>query len=204
MLKEKLKQEKELSKENHINNIKKKSDNENNDNNINTIFNKTLKNTSSVLVLSLISKVINILCNIILVRHITKEAYGTAKIYLEFCFTLICFFPIDTIRKTSQKFCPDKNLEKETKKYYIVCQLYTLLYIPMIIYCIFLFFGFILFDSSGAMKQNYTHLIIYIISGMLEILAEPIILYMNLHMEEFTYGKYFNRKNYWEFHKNFC
>ena len=53
MLKEKLKQEKELSKENHINNIKKKSDNENNDNNINTIFNKTLKNTSSVLVLSL-------------------------------------------------------------------------------------------------------------------------------------------------------
>ena len=119
MLKEKLKQEKELSKENHINNIKKKSDNENNDNNINTIFNKTLKNTSSVLVLSLISKVINILCNIILVRYITKEAYGTAKIYLEFCFTLICFFPIDTIRKTSQKFCPDKNLEKETKKYYI-------------------------------------------------------------------------------------
>ena len=189
MLKEKLKQEKELSKENHINNIKKNSDNENNDNNINTIFNKTLKNTSSVLVLSLISKVINILCNIILVRHITKEAYGTAKIYLEFCFTLICFFPIDTIRKTSQKFCPDKNSEKETKKYYIVCQLYTLLYIPMIIYCIFLFFGFILFDSSGAMKQNYTHLIIYIISGMLEILAEPIILYMNLHMENILIGK---------------
>ena len=191
MLKEKLKQKKELSKENHINNIKKNSDNENNDNNINTIFNKTLKNTSSVLVLSLISKLINILCNIVLVRHITKEAYGTAKIYLEFCFTLICSFPIDTIRKTSQKFCPDKNSEKETKKYYIVCQLYTLIYIPMIIYCILLFFGFILFDSSGAMKQNYTHLIIYIISGMLEILAEPIILYMNLHMENILIGKTF-------------
>ena len=185
MLKEKLKEEKDLSKEDQTH------DNNDPDNNIDTIFNKTLKNTSSVLVLSLLSKLINILCNIILVRHISKEAYGTAKIYLEFLFTLICSFPIDTIRKTSQKFCPDKNSEKETKKYYIVCQLYTLIYIPMIIYCIFLFFGFIFFDSSGTMKQNYIHLIIYIISGMLEILAEPIILYMNLHMENILIGKTF-------------
>jgi hypothetical protein len=41
------------------------------------------------------------------------------------------------------------------------------------------------------MKQNYIHLIIYIISGMLEILAEPIILYMNLHMENILIGKTF-------------
>ena len=152
MLKEKLNEEKDLSKENQSTNTNDP------DNNIDTIFNKTLKNTSSVLVLSLLSKLINILCNIILVRHISKEAYGTAKIYLEFLFTLICFFPIDTIRKTSQKFCPDKNSEKEIKKYYIVCQLYTLIYIPMIIYCIFLFFGFIIFDSTGTMKQIYIHI----------------------------------------------
>ena len=117
MLKEKLKEEKDLSKEEQTH------DNNDPDNNIDTIFNKTLKNTSSVLVLSLLSKLINILCNIILVRHISKEAYGTAKIYLEFLFTLICSFPIDTIRKTSQKFCPDKNSEKETKKYYIPLEL---------------------------------------------------------------------------------
>ena len=61
----------------------------------------------------------------------------------------------------------------------------------MIIYCFFLFFGFILFDSSGTMKHNYIHLIIYIISGLLEILAEPIILYMNLHMENILIGKTF-------------
>ncbi len=185
MLKEKLKEEKDLSKEDQTH------DNNDPDNNIDTIFNKTLKNTSSVLVLSLLSKLINILCNIILVRHISKEAYGTAKIYLEFLFTLICSFPIDTIRKTSQKFCPDKNSEKETKKYYIVCQLYTLIYIPMIIYCILLFFGFIIFDHSGTMRQNYNHSIVYIISGMLEILAEPVILYMNLHMENILIGKTF-------------
>ncbi len=182
MLQEKLKQEE---------NKQSSPSEENNQNNINIIFNKTLKNTSSVLVLSLISKFINILCNVILVRHISKEAYGTAKIYLEFLFSLICSFPIDTIRKTSQKFCPDKNGEKERKKYYIVCQLYILLLLPMIIYCIFLFFGFIFFDSSGTMKENIIHLIIYIISGFLEILAEPVILYMNLHMENILIGKTF-------------
>ena len=186
MLKEKFKEENNSSKENESS-----KNNMNPDNNIDTIFNKTLKNTSSVLVLSLLSRLINIVCNIILVRHISKEAYGTAKIYLEFLFSLICSFPIDTIRKTSQKFCPDENSEKESKKYYIVCQLYTLIYIPMIIYCFFLFVGFIFFDSSGTMKENYIHLIIYIISGMLEILAEPIILYMNLHMENILIGKTF-------------
>ena len=182
MLQEKLKQEE---------NKQSSQSEENNQNNINIIFNKTLKNTSSVLVLSLISKFINILCNVILVRHISKEAYGTAKIYLEFLFSLICSFPVDTIRKTSQKFCPDKNDEKERKKYYIVCQLYILLLLPMIIYCIFLFFGFIFFDSSGTMRENIIHLIIYIISGFLEILAEPVILYMNLHMENILIGKTF-------------
>jgi hypothetical protein len=170
-------------------NLKKDKIQENKENNIDNIFVKTLQNTSSVLVLSIISKVFNILCNIILVRHISKEAYGISKIYLEFLFVLICSFPIDTIRKTSQKFCPDKDAEKETKKYYIVCQLYTLIYIPMIIYCIFLFFGFIIFDSTGTMKQIYIHLIVYIISGMLEILAEPVILHMNLHMENILIGK---------------
>ena len=157
--------------------------------NINEIFNKTLQNTSSVLVLSVISKILNIFCNVILVRHISKEAYGTAKVYLEFLFSLICSLPIDTMRKTSQKFCPDKNSEKESKKFYIVCQLYTLLLFPISIYCIFLFFGFIFFDSSGTMETNYVHLIIYIISGLLEILAEPVILYMNLNMENILIGK---------------
>ena len=182
MLKENLKEQKEEEKQTF-------KSQENKDNNIDTIFNKTLKTTSSVLVLSLISKIINIFCNIILVRYISKEAYGTAKIYLEFLFSLICFIPIDTMRKTAQKFCPDKNAEKETKKYYIVCQLYMLMLIPMIIYCILLFFGFIIFDHSGTMRQNYNHSIVYIISGMLEILAEPVILYMNLHMENILIGK---------------
>ena len=179
-----------MSKE--INNFKEKDDekevNKNSQSNLNDILSKTLKNTSSVFVISILSKIINLLCNIILVRNISKEAYGIAKIYLEFAFTLICFFPRETIRKTAQKFCPDKDEKKELKKYYIVSQLYTLMLIPMIIYCLLLFFGFITFDSSGNIKPNFIHLIIYIICGMVEMVAEPVILYMNLHMENILIG----------------
>ena len=137
MLQEKLKEEKE--KEEQTLNKQNNSNEDNNSNNIDTIFNKTIKNTSSVLFFSMISKIINILCNIILVRHISKEAYGTANIHLELLFSLICTFPIDTIRKTSQKFCPDKDTKIEQKKYYIVCQLYILIYIKIIICCFILF-----------------------------------------------------------------
>ena len=189
MLKEKLKEEKE--KEEQTLNKQNNSNEDNNSNNIDTIFNKTIKNTSSVLFFSMISKIINILCNIILVRHISKEAYGTANIHLELLFSLICTFPIDTIRKTSQKFCPDKDTKIEQKKYYIVCQLYILIYIKIIICCFILFLGFIIFNSSETMQQNYIHLIIYIISAFLELLAEPIIIYMNLNMENILMGKTF-------------
>ena len=58
----------------------------------------------------------------------------------------------------------------------------------MIIYCLFLFFGFITFDSSGNMRIYFMHLLFYILSGMIQLLAEPIILYMNLHMENILIG----------------
>ena len=178
--------EKIISKDN--NNPIKNEQKERNQNNLNNILSKSLKNTSSVFVISIISKIISLLCNIILVRHISKDAYGTAKIYLEFALSLICFFPRETIRKTAQKFCPDKDSNKELKKYYLVSQLYSLIFCPMIIYSFIIFFGFITFDSSGNMKLNFIHLIIYIFSGLIELLVEPIILYMNLNMENILIG----------------
>ena len=182
MSKEKLfsKEEKNKLKEENKSDEKKEK--------LNDILNKTFKNTSSVFALSIISRVVNLLCNIILVRRISKDAYGIAKIYFEFAFSLVCFFPRETIRKTAQKFCPDKDTNNEQKKYYLVCQLYSLITMLMIIYCFILFFGFIVFDRNNNLEGNYIQLFIYIISGMCEITAEPIIIYMNLHMENIQFG----------------
>ena len=103
---------------------KKKKNDENDENakilqnpeDINTILTKTAKNVSNFFALSIITKVVNLFCNIVLVRHITKEAYGIAKIYFEFAFLLMVFFPRETIRKTAQKFCPDSDPKNEEKK----------------------------------------------------------------------------------------
>jgi hypothetical protein len=161
-------EEKKISNENdnQINNENNKG------NSLNNILSKTLKNTSSAFIISILSKIIK-----------SKGAYGTVKIYLKFALSLVCFFPRETIRKTAQKFYQDKDNKRELNNYYLVCQVYTLILIPMIIYCFLLFIVFITFEISGNMKINIIHLMIYIFSGMSELLVEPVILYMNLHME---------------------
>ena len=90
---------------------------------ISLFFHKTLKNTLSAFFLSLISTVVNFTCNIPLLRNVSKESYGIVKVHLELAFTLINFIPRETIRKASQKFCPDKNPQKEKQKYIIVSQI---------------------------------------------------------------------------------
>ena len=86
--------EKEIEKNNQIKN----------DLNINhPLFNIQLK------------KVVNLSCNIIIMRNITKYSFGIVKIYFEFAFQLMCSFPREVIRKTAQKFIPDSDKEKEKK-----------------------------------------------------------------------------------------
>jgi hypothetical protein len=90
---------------------------------INLFFKKTLKNTLSAFFLSIISTIVNFTCNIPLLRNVSKESYGIVKVHLELAFTLINFIPRETIRRASQKFCPDKDPEKEKIKHSIVSQI---------------------------------------------------------------------------------
>jgi hypothetical protein len=90
---------------------------------INIFFQKTFKNTLSAFFLSLIYTLINFTCNIPLLRKVSKESYGVVKVHFELAFTLINFIPRETIRRASQKFCPDKDPEKEREKYIRVSQI---------------------------------------------------------------------------------
>ena len=40
-----------------------------------------------------------------------------------------------------------------------------------------------IFTDSARLHENYVHLIVYIACGLLELIIEPVIMYMNLHME---------------------
>ena len=150
---------------------------------INVYFKKTLNNTISAFLLSLITTIINFVCNIPLLRIISKESYGLVKVHFELAFSLVNFIPRETIRRTSQKFCPDKDFQKEEEKYYIICQINLLIFFLIIIYSVIIFLCFLFFTNSELLHENYIQLLIYIICALVELLIEPVILYMNLHME---------------------
>ena len=149
---------------------------------VNHLLSKTLKNTSSMFILSIITKIVTLLCNVIIVRNITKNSFGIVKIYFEFAFSLIIFFPSETIRKSAQKYIPDENKENEKKKYEIIVQLYSIIIFIMLIFSVILYFSFIYFGGENISLKK-TQLLIYILSALIELLSEPIIIYMNLYLE---------------------
>ena len=180
-------EEKKISNENdnQINNENNKG------NSLNNILSKTLKNTSSAFIISILSKIINLLFNIILIIHISKGAYGTVKIYLKFALSLVCFFPRETIRKTAQKFYQDKDNKRELNNYYLVCQVYTLILIPMIIYCFLLFIWVYNIRHKRKYENKYNSFNdIYFFRNVGTSRGARYIIY------EFTYGKYFNSIDY--------
>ena len=150
---------------------------------INLFFKKTLRNTLSAFFLSMISAVINFFVNIPLLRKVSKESYGIVKVYFELAFTLVNFIPRETIRRASQKFCPDRDPVKEKKKFITVSQMNYLFFFCFAIISVFVFFSFMLFTDSDRLHENYIQLLVYILCGLLELAIEPVIMYMNLHME---------------------
>ena len=150
---------------------------------INLFFQKTVKNTISAFFLSLISTIINFTCNIPLLRTVSKESYGVVKVYFELAFTLVNFIPRETMRRTSQKFCADKDSKKENEKYIIISQINYLFVIFTSILSIVIFLAFVLFTDSQKLHENLFQLIIYIVCALVELIVEPVMMYMNLHVE---------------------
>ena len=150
---------------------------------INIFFQKTVKNTISAFFLSLISTVVNFTCNIPLLRTVSKESYGVVKVYYELAFTLVNFIPRETMRRTSQKFCADKDPKKEKEKYITLSQINYIFLLFTSLLSIVIFFCFVLFTDSQKLHENLLQLLIYIICALIELIIEPVIMYMNLHVE---------------------
>ena len=150
---------------------------------INIFFQKTVKNTISAFFLSLISTVINFTCNIPLLRRVSKESYGVVKVYFELAFTLVNFIPRETMRRASQKFCADKDQKKENEKFITLSQINYIFMGIFAIISIIIFFCFVLFTDSQKLHENLIHLIIYMICALVELIIEPVVMYMNLHVE---------------------
>ena len=178
---EQKKMKKEDSKEKEVKILGDQEEEINED--INIFFKKTLKNTISAFFLSLISTVVNFTCNIPLLRKVSKESYGVVKVYFELAFTLVNFIPRETIRRTSQKFCADKDPKKENEKFTTLSQINYIFVLLTAIISIPIFFCFVILTDSQKLHDNLIHLLIYMVCALLELIIEPVVMYMNLHVE---------------------
>ena len=172
---------KEYSNEKEVKILEEQDEEVNED--INLFFQKTLKNTVSAFFLSLISTIVNFTCNIPLLRKVSKESYGVVKVYFELAFTLVNFIPRETMRRTSQKFCADKDPKKENEKFTTLSQINYIFVLLSAILSVPIFFSFVLLTDSQKLHENLIHLVIYIVCAFLELIIEPVIMYMNLHVE---------------------
>jgi hypothetical protein len=77
----------------------------------------TLFNTSLFVMMSFVTKAINLIFTILIARIISKESYGLTTVYFNFIFSLLLYFPRETLRKTCLKFCPDDDESKENLKF---------------------------------------------------------------------------------------
>ena len=150
---------------------------------IEVFFQKTFKNTISAFFLSLILTIVNFTCNIPLLRTVSKESYGVVKVYLELAFTLVNFIPRETMRRTSQKFCADKDPKIEKEKFITLSQINYLFMGLFSILGVIIFFCFVLFTDSEKLHENLIHLFIYMLCALVELIIKPVVMYMNLHVE---------------------
>jgi oligosaccharide translocation protein RFT1 len=142
---------------------------------------RSIWNTSSFLIASLFTKVINFTFNMLLLRVVNKETFGLAKIYLEFIFHILLFFPRETMRRCCQKYSASSNNEEEHYKFVESAQLNWLFITILTLLCFPLLLTFIFFAET--LKAYKIHLACYVGSALLELTMEPVILYMNLKLE---------------------
>lgn len=144
-------------------------------------FLTTIKNTSVFVGISLLTKVLNLLINIFVIRKISKQTFGIAKIYFETAYLMLQYFPFETLRKTSQKYCCTSDKEKEniederlkecTKLSWLINILIVFITIPY--WYIYVNFGENLYEHRFQMG-------LHLLCANIELFVEPITLYCNV------------------------
>ena len=146
----------------------------------------TLFNTSLFVMMSVVTKVINLVFNVLIARTISKESYGLATVYFNFIFLLLLYFPRETLRKTCLKYCPDENEESENIKFKQACHLIWLINFVVLILSIPIGLIFIYFGGSGDSKvsEYKIHIFLYVLSALIELIGEPVVIYMNIKLDK--------------------
>lgn len=142
-------------------------------------FLTTIKNTSNFVLISLITKVLNLAINIFVIRKVTKQTFGIAKIYFESAYLMLQYFPLETMRKTTQKYCCSvENEELENTRFAQCSRIMWLLNFIFMLITIPVWYLYVSYGEnlSDVGLQMFLHLL----SSNIELYVEPIMLYCNI------------------------
>ena len=142
---------------------------------LSTIISDTLN-----FIMTFISKIINVIFTVLIARSVTKDSYALSTIYFSFLYILITSFPKDVIRKATSQFSHDKSEEAENRKFEYAIQVTWLT--NGILFLLSIFFYYVFTFLHPDLLQYRLHIIIFILSGLLEIASEPIMVYMNVKL----------------------
>ena len=130
-------------------------------------------NTLKSVITGVSSKCITFLFNVLILRLIDKENYGISRLYFDFLFHLIMFFPRETMRKTCQKYSSHMESLIEEERFYECSKLNGLItYLTTIARMLILSLVLYLHPNLSP----YTpHLFVYFLSAILELFVDPVI-----------------------------
>jgi hypothetical protein len=146
----------------------------------------TLLNTSLFVMMSFVTKGINLAFNVLIARVISKESYGLTTVYFSFIFLLLTHFSRETLRKTCLKFCPNENEQIENFAFSHACHLIWLVNFIVFLSSVPICLVFIYFAGSdeSRVSQYKIHIFIYVLSAMIELIAEPAVIYLNVKIDK--------------------
>lgn len=140
----------------------------------------TVVSDSLILLLTFISKIINVIFTVLIARSVSKKSYALANIYFSFIYLLITTFPKSINRRCSLQYSHDLFEKDEEKKFKDATQVTWIINYIITFLSFFLYHAFTSFNSE--LLDYKLHLIIYIFSALLEIYAEPIMIYLDIRV----------------------
>ena len=131
-----------------------------------------------IILMTIISKIIHVIFTVLIIRVVSKKAYGIESVYLNFIHDIVISFPTQVVRMSASCYSHDQSPVIEKKNFIHSSQLSWLVNLIIIPLSIFLYYAFTIMEPS-LIHYKY-HIIVYIFSGILENCVEPIMIYLNV------------------------
>ena len=131
-----------------------------------------------IILMTIISKIIHVIFTVLIIRVVSKKAYGIESVYLNFIHDIVISFPTQVVRMSASCYSHDQSPVIEKKNFIHSSKLSWLVNLIIIPLSIFLYYAFTIMEPS-LIHYKY-HIIVYIFSGILENCVEPIMIYLNV------------------------